>query len=95
MQLQRIVAPGHLAGIVAVGADVEADAEAAAFRAQHDDAGAGLVVGRAQHALHLEPELHAERIELARAVERDDADFAVGLVEDLRSRPFFLLSAAG
>jgi hypothetical protein len=35
----------------------------------------------AQHALELESELHAERIELGRTIERYDADLAVDLVE--------------
>src|SRR5262249_7024614 len=83
VQLERIVAPRHLARVVAVGADVEADAEAPSLGPQYDHASVRLVVGLAQHALHFEPKLHAQRIELARTIERDDANLAVGLIEDL------------
>ena len=81
--LQGVMPPRHLAGVVAVRTDVESDAKAPSFRPQHDDARVGRLIGLAQHPLHLQPELHAERVELGRAVQRDDADLAVGLVKHL------------
>jgi hypothetical protein len=81
MIFERIVAPGRIGAIMAVAADVEADAEGAAFGTQHDDAGRGIVVGHAQRPLELETQLHAQGIELVGPIQSDDADLLVDLIE--------------
>src|SRR5882757_1397860 len=63
-------------------AHIEADAEAAPFRPQHDHAGGGILVGALELARERKPHVHAERIELLGPIERDDADFAVGGIEN-------------
>ena len=86
VQLQRVVAPRHLAGIVAVGPDIEADAGSFFPSARSTMT---LVFGPSSAALSTrstscsKPQLHAERVELVRAVERDHAKPAVDLVENL------------
>ena len=54
---QRVVPPRPL--VACPAADVEADAEAAPFRPQHDDAGGLVGVGAQEHRLDREPHLHA------------------------------------
>ena len=88
MIFERIVAPGRLRAILTAPADVEADAEAAALRAQHDHAGRRIVVGPAQRALQLQTQLHAQGIELVGSIQRDDADLLVDLIQHtLRGHP--------
>ena len=89
MQLERVVAPRHLARIVAVGADVEADAEAAALprAARSRWCPAASSASRSIRSISSR-KLHAQRIELVRTIERDDADLAVNVVENLRHARF-------
>ena len=61
--------------------DVVAGAEAAALGAQQDDAGRGIGVGPRERVGQLLLQLRADRIELFRPVEGDDADLVVDLVQ--------------
>src|SRR5207248_3670950 len=62
-------------------ADVVAGAEAAALGAQQDDAGRRLLVGPGKGTEPLLHQLGADRVELVRPVQRDDAGLIVDLVE--------------
>ena len=68
--------------MAAAAADIEADAEAAPFRPQHDHAGGGILVGALELARERKPHVHAECVELLGPVERDDADLAVSGIEN-------------
>jgi hypothetical protein len=61
-------------------ADVVADAEAAPRGFQHHHMGRRIVVGLAERVDQFVLELLADGVELVGPVERDDADFVVGLV---------------
>ncbi len=78
VEFERVVAPG----LVAAAAEIVARAEAASRPAQHHHAGGGVLVGLRERDAKLAPHVHAERIELVGPVERDEADLAVGVVED-------------
>src|ERR1700730_10331600 len=62
--------------------DVVSGIEAAAFGAQQNDAGPGVGIGPSKGFGQLVPKLRADRVELLRTVQGDDADLVVHLVQD-------------
>jgi len=84
VRLGRIAAPVSIS--VGVGAgrlrpDVVAGAEAAPLGAQQHDAGRRVGVGPVKRVEQRVLQLGADRVELVRAVQRDDADLVVDLVQ--------------
>src|SRR5262249_15424582 len=67
-------------GLVAAAAEVVSDAEALPGAAEHDQAGRGILVGLGEPLLERAPHIHAQRVELLRPVQGDEADLLAGLV---------------
>ncbi len=81
--LDRVAAPIIL-GRRRLAADVVTGTEAAARGAQQHDAGRFFVVGVGERIEQLAHQLRADRVELVRPVQSDDADLVVELAEDHR-----------
>ena len=81
VRLDRIAAPIVLRLGGGLGADVVTGAEAAALGAQQHDTGRRFVIGARERGEQLLHQLRADRVQLVRPVERDDADLVVDFAE--------------